>query len=257
MHKYPRTHHLEGSRLQPGDEDLDAVPLSTLRDRYVVIEEKVDGANSAICFDGEGQLRLQSRGHFLVGGPRERQFDLLKAWAQSRADELRKLISDRYVLYGEWSYAKHTVFYDALPHYFLEFDVLDTRADEFLSTARRRELLNMEFIASVPVLFEGILDDVAALPDFISASHFKSPHWRTALRDAAAKAHQDPDLVARQSDPSDAMEGLYVKIEEEGGVVERYKFIRHDFLQAVRASESHWMDRPLLPNRLAPGVELF
>ena len=28
IHKYPRTPHLEGSRLQPGDEDLDAVPLA-------------------------------------------------------------------------------------------------------------------------------------------------------------------------------------------------------------------------------------
>jgi hypothetical protein len=45
------------------------------------------------------------------------------------------------VLYGEWLYAKHTIFYDRLPQYFLEFDVLDLESDAFLSTARRRELL--------------------------------------------------------------------------------------------------------------------
>src|SRR5205807_2014548 len=32
-------------------------------------------------------------------------------------------LTDRYILYGEWLYAKHTVFYTDLPHYFLEFDI--------------------------------------------------------------------------------------------------------------------------------------
>jgi len=44
-------------------------------------------------------------------------------------------------MYGEWLYAKHTIYYDQLPAYFLEFDVLDMQIGEFLSTARRRELL--------------------------------------------------------------------------------------------------------------------
>ena len=33
LKKYPRTPHLEGSRLQPGDEDLTQVPFSVIRDR--------------------------------------------------------------------------------------------------------------------------------------------------------------------------------------------------------------------------------
>jgi hypothetical protein len=37
-------------------------------------------------------------------------------------------------MYGEWVYAKHTVFYDKLPHYFLEFDILETKTGAFLST---------------------------------------------------------------------------------------------------------------------------
>ena len=44
MRKYPRTHHLEGSRRQPGDEDLDSVPFRALIGRHLVVEEKVDGA---------------------------------------------------------------------------------------------------------------------------------------------------------------------------------------------------------------------
>ncbi len=66
--KYPRTAHLEGSRLQPGDEDLEAVPFEDVRGLPLVVEEKLDGANAALSFDEEGDLLLQSRGHFLTGG---------------------------------------------------------------------------------------------------------------------------------------------------------------------------------------------
>ena len=53
IRKYPRTRHLVGSRLQPGDEDLDAVPMSELEGKHVVVEEKMDGANCGVSFDAE------------------------------------------------------------------------------------------------------------------------------------------------------------------------------------------------------------
>ena len=42
--KYPRTPHLEGSRLQPGDEDLSQIRFSEIAGRHLVVEEKCDGA---------------------------------------------------------------------------------------------------------------------------------------------------------------------------------------------------------------------
>ena len=66
--KYPRTPHLEGSRLQPGDEDLSQIRFSQIAGKHIVVEEKIDGANSAISFSEDGELLLQSRGHFLTGG---------------------------------------------------------------------------------------------------------------------------------------------------------------------------------------------
>jgi hypothetical protein len=119
MHKYPRTPHLEGSRLQPGDEDVDCIPFREIQGRHLVVEEKIDGANAAISFADDGRLLLQSRGHYLTGGPRERQFAPLKQWAAAHQDALRERLGARYVLYGEWAYAKHTIYYDALPHHFL------------------------------------------------------------------------------------------------------------------------------------------
>ena len=42
-----------------------------------------------------------------------------------------------------------------------------------------------------------------------------------------------------------------------GVVTERYKFIRAGFLQTALDSGSHWMNRPLLPNRLCVDVSLW
>jgi hypothetical protein len=257
IRKYPRTHHIEGSRLQPGDEDLDSVPFAELAGRHLVVEEKMDGANCALRFDRGGGLLLQSRGHYLTGGAREKHFDQLKPWAWAHAGALRERLGHRYVMYGEWLYAKHTVFYDALPHYFLEFDVLDTETGAFLSTDRRRALLGGVPVASVPVLFEGSLRGLRALTALVGRSRFKSTDWKARLAAAAEGRDADPARVVRETDPSDAMEGLYVKVEEGGEVVERFKYVRPEFLTAVLDSGTHWLNRPVVPNGLAPGVDLF
>ena len=99
--KYPCTQHIVGSRLQTGDEDLEQVRVESLWERNVVVEEKQDGANSAISFDSSGKLFLQSRGHFLQGGPRERQFALFKQWAMTHQESLFMLLGDQYIAYGE------------------------------------------------------------------------------------------------------------------------------------------------------------
>ncbi len=260
IHKYPRTPHLEGSRLQPGDQDLAQVPLAALAGRFVVVEEKVDGANAGIALGDDGRLRLQSRGHALTGGPRERHFDLFKRWAGAHAEVLRAVCAGGLTVYGEWLYAKHTVFYDALPHYFLEFDV---RAPDgrFWSTARRQAHLAgcgaVTIVAAVPVLWQGVVTDPAALPAMVARSLYKTAAWRDRLAAAADDAGVARETAARETDPADLAEGLYVKVEADGEVVERYKWIRASFLTSVLDSGSHWLARPIVPNQLADGVDLF
>lgn len=251
LYKYPRTFHLQGSRLQPGDEDLSAAPWSDVIGRYVVAEEKMDGANSGLSFDPDGSIFLQSRGHFLTGGLRERHFNLFKQWANGVADELRERLESQFVMYGEWLYAKHTIFYDRLPHYFLEFDLLDTEPGTFLSTARRRELLAGLSVASVPVLWEGVLSDPDELLGLIGPSKCKSLDWQDRLEEQARRRNLDVDRVRRETDPSDLMEGLYIKVEEDGKVKARYKYVRADFLTAVVDSGTHWLRRPIVPNLVA------
>ncbi len=225
--KYPRTPHIAGSRVQPGDEDLASIAVDSLRGLNIVVEEKLDGSNSGISFDQNGTLLLQSRGHILTGGARERQFNLFKRWANHHSGTLFEVLGCRYIMYGEWLYARHTIFYDELPHYFLEFDVLDRDRSEFLSTGERHRLLAGIPVVSVPVLGSG---EIRALDSYLGRSACSS---------------------------TELMEGLYLKQEEDGRVIGRYKYVRAGFLQAVADSGEHWMDRPIEPNRLRPGVDLF
>jgi RNA ligase len=255
--KYPRTPHIQGSRLQPGDEDLDSVPFSEIANEYVVVEEKVDGANAAISFDAQGQLLLQSRGHYLTGGLRERHFNLFKQWANSNYAALWDVLGDRYILYGEWLYAKHTVFYDRLPHYFLEYDLLDRATDRFLSTAARRELLNGLPLVSVPVLFTGKLPSHKQLVNLLQQSHFIQTGHMERLHQLCLEHGLDPDRSIQQTNQSLLMEGLYIKVETADLTIARYKYVRADFLTTILQADSHWLNRPIIPNQLQSGVNLF
>ena len=100
IYKYPRTLHLEGSRKQSGDEDLKNVAFNEIAGKYLVLEEKVDGANCGVRVAMDGKMYLQSRGHFLNGSYGEKQFDLFKLWAGCFEERLRLLLGDIYVMYG-------------------------------------------------------------------------------------------------------------------------------------------------------------
>lgn len=256
--KYPRTRHLEGSSLQTGDEDLSQVPYSALAGKFIVVEEKMDGANAGIRFTGDGELRLQSRGHYLTGGGREKHFRLLKSWASAHEEHLFEILSDRYLMYGEWMHSKHTVFYNWLPHYFLEFDLFDTQSNTFLSTEARRKVLTGSPVVSVPVLYEGIAPrqqkDLLAL---IRPSLAKSKAWRESLRMVALRQGLDANRVIQETEASDLAEGIYIKVEDGDATVDRLKWVRSGFLQTITENDSHWLSRPIVPNQLAPGIDIF
>lgn len=256
--KYPRTQHIEGSRIQKGDEDLKQVSFDFLKGNYCVLEEKVDGANTGISFDENGRLYLQSRGHVLNGGYGEKQFTLFKKWANCYQYDLYQVLSDRYIMYGEWLYAKHTVFYDALTHYFMEFDIYDKKKNIFLSTKKRQELLkNCPYIVSVLILYEGGLSSLKQLKSFLKDSHFKSKNWKQNLEKSCKKLNMNEEIVRKQTDDSDLMEGIYIKIEDEEKVIERLKYVRGSFLNTILNSETHWKDRPIIPNQLKKEISIF
>ncbi|MCD8132101.1 MAG: RNA ligase family protein [Lachnospiraceae bacterium] len=254
IRKYPRTPHLEGSHLQQGDEDLAQILFSEIRGKHLVVEEKIDGANSAISFDDNGQLLLQSRGHYLTGGYRERHYNLMKQWACAHKNVLHSVLSERYIMYGEWMYAKHSIFYDQLPHYFMEFDIFDRREGVFLDTSARREITANLPIKSVPVLKSGAFSNKEDLLTLLGVSDYISDNHMESLWDEAARQGLDAQKILSETDSSRLMEGLYIKVEEDGCVVERLKYVRASFLQNIAQSETRWLDRPIVPNRLSCDI---
>jgi hypothetical protein len=252
LFKFPRTPHLCGSRLGVGDEDLSQIPFSDILGRHVVIEEKIDGANCGISFDSDGTLLLQNRGHFFYGGYKERHYDLFKSFANQNKAALYSVLGARYVMYGEWMYAKHTVFYDSLPDYFIEFDIYDKEKGVFLDTPSRRAITEaLPFkLYSVPVLGSGCYRTRDEVLRHLSVSCYISPSHLDVLASTSQSVGANVDEVMMNTDNTRYMEGLYIKVEENGEVRKRVKFVRSTYVQAAALDTSRWQSRIIIPNQL-------
>ena len=64
-------------------------------------------------------------------------------------------------------------------------------------------------------------------------------------------------MIWKHTDHSNLMEGVYIKWEENGRVMGRYKFVRADFVSLIVENEEHHMNLPIIPNLLAGCVDLF
>jgi hypothetical protein len=245
MVKYPKTPHLEGSKIQSGDE-VETIKFASILGKNIVIEEKVDGANVGVSFS-EGRLLLQSRGHYLSGGGRERHYDLFKVWAAERRDELYSVLGEKFIMYGEWLHPKHKVYYDALPDYFLEFDIFDKQTGKFLDTTSRKAMLNGTSIKSVPLLFNGKSPSKNKILSYLTRSTFISENAIKNLEKTCACLSLDFSTVLAETDTSPLMEGLYVKVEEDGIVKMRVKFVRSSYTQP---NNDKWLSKPIIPNKL-------
>ena len=131
--KFPSTPHLallDGVSIRD-DKVLSETERNEFMKHRIVVEEKVDGANLGISFDSDGNLRAQNRGMYLQF-PAAGQWKKLYAWLSPKIDVLFEHLLDRYVLFGEWCYARHSVSYDRLPDWFVGFDIYDKVTSRFL-----------------------------------------------------------------------------------------------------------------------------
>lgn len=236
--KYPRTPHLFGSKGTDDDKHLGESESKTfIADDSLIIEEKIDGTNVGIHFSADGEMVLQCRGHLITEGMQP-QYDLFKQWVAVKRNVLEDQLEDRYILFGEWAYARHSIHYRKLPHYFFEFDIYDKEQDNFLDLERRLSLLDGTGILTVPVVHTGKVSQ-DELHDLIGPSQFDS---------------QLENPITNR--PDNLMEGLYLRTEGNGVVTARAKFVRSEFIEMVKQS-THWQHRPLVPNRLAENVNIW
>lgn len=251
-HRYPRTFHLDGSGLGGTSSDRDRIEWAALSARNVVIEEKMDGSETSFEFNDSVEPVLRYRGSPLdlkSRGGAEKQFDRFKDWFDLNADSFFDRFDTRFRVYGEWLFATHRVFYDALPCHFLEFDILDKQDGRFLDTPARRELTSpLPALHSVRVIAEGGADGVGHPSTLVGPSAFKSPGWREAAAAAASRSGLTAEAFMARIDTSDYAEGIYGKVEENGEVTLRFKWVRPEFVSGIVSGGRHWKDMVTVPN---------
>ena len=236
--KYPRTPHLFGSTGTDDDRHLSRRESQAfICDPSLIVEEKLDGTNVGIHFTRQGRMVLQCRGHEIQAGMHP-QYDLFRQWTVAMRPVLEAILENRHILFGEWLYAKHSVQYWNLPHYFFEFDIYDKEAGRFVDLKTRLAILKGTGIHTVPVIHRGALT-AEQLPQLIQASAFDS-------------LFENPTT----GQPDRLMEGLYLRTEANGTVTGRAKFVRIEFVEKVKQSE-HWQHRTMVPNLLAKGADIW
>lgn len=252
--KYPKTLHMQGSGLKRGDKAR--VPWSTLRGVTLFIEEKLDGTQVGFFFDDQDRLTLQSRGAILHHGFLEDGLELLLRHLMRQEVELYEALGRRFICFGEWLRTKHTVYYDALPCPFLEFDIYDRLHERFLSTPARRAKLAGTELRSVPVLWSGDGAEVPEPSSLIAPSRYKSAQWRESFERAALMRGVEPATAWAQTDRSDYGEGLYIKAEDAHETIGRYKYVRDDFIRHIVDAGTHWRSQAAILNEY-DNIALF
>ena len=249
--KVPRTLHIEGSRLPPGKFDPEAVEFSKLRGQFLVIEEKVDGSGVSIFLDNKFNVQIWHRGSPAVS----KEYYALHNWAENHWEELVFLLGERYILFGEWMHDKHTIFYDRLPHFFLESDIYDREREIWLSTMARQEFVKgQQYIQQVPTLASLKPSSLDQITGLLGKSTLVSKEWQKNLQLKCILSGANYDRTLEETDASGLMEGLYIKQENDKQVIGRYKYVRYDFLRQILGSGTHLRDRVPVSNIISGEV---
>ncbi|EJD48931.1 hypothetical protein AURDEDRAFT_135858 [Auricularia subglabra TFB-10046 SS5] len=212
--KFPRTPHLIDLGAATDDDIVQALPTPPTNSQ-TVITEKIDGANMGFSIDASGSTVLvQNRSHYVNPASHE-QFRKLGAWTSRHSDALRRVLGrdpqfpERYILYGEWLAATHSIPYARLPALFIAFDLYDRAERSFASRDILQDILRDTGIELVPIVHRGEMPS-------------------------------EVELVRMASEPSlfydGPREGIYVKLEADGKVLQRGKVVRKGFI----AGNEHW-----------------
>lgn len=149
--KFPRIPHLPWS---PGPKRDDLVLKNCYLSNFIgicnriVITEKLDGSNVCLTRDD-----VFARSH--SGSPKHPSFDMIKSYHAS----IKYDVEEGYSLFGEWCFAVHSIKYEfpCLP--FFMFGIRDDEKGDWLSWDVVEETARAFKFQTVPVLFDGIVED--------------------------------------------------------------------------------------------------
>ena len=228
--KYPRTPHLPGSGAVTKDDVVlpESEMWEFLNAHSIMVEEKIDGANVRIKWDGIGDLTVGNREHTLLKGymkcdtPAKLQFRPMWNWIYENKNIFRALIgvlgTSDFTLYGEWMYAEHSVHYDSLPDLLIPFAIKFDDSPSFMDPIKARHAISEAGFCGPPVLCstlrlgsDGRIDIKSVIGDLMSSN--KSA-WSSANR-----------------------EGIYIKCGDGNMTTGRYKYVDPNFIPVQNFTE--------------------
>lgn len=138
---------------------------------HIVIQEKLDGANSAICYDAEtGTLTACShRNELNQNNTLQGFYDFVQTLDVSIVSAA---LTSRYILFGEWL-VKHTIRYpeDKMKQFYV-FDVYDTETEQYMPWDFTKQIAELIGLKTVPLFYDG---------PFISWEHIYSFVGKTEM----------------------------------------------------------------------------
>lgn len=221
--KFLRTPHLINLGAATDDDIIVPSRHTTAELSHVIITEKVDGANMGFSLSADRELLVQNRSHY-VTSTTHAQFRPLYPWIEEHREGLYHVLDrdnsfpERYILYGEWLVAQHSIPYSRLPDRFLAFDLYDRQTQTWADRDSMERLLAGTGIAAVPIMYRGPKPTDNVLKDMV---------------------HQPSQFY------DGPVEGIYVKEEQNGQVINRGKIVRSDFTAGIT---EHWDKAPVRKN---------
>lgn len=237
LFKFPRTPHLFDLGAATSDDIVsDVLPFAgaDTEELDVIFTEKVDGANMGISLDAGRSFVVQNRSHY-VTSDYHAQFSKLTSWLDTPhiSQALHAILGadpyfpERYILFGEWMCATHSVAYTDLPDLFIAFDLYDRSLNRWATRDVLEQIVGARGIALVPIIN------------------------RVTLRTLIFTREEFGNMVQRSSRFYDGrVEGIYIKMERGGTLVHRAKVVRDDFI----AGNQHWSKGMLRWNGFASNI---
>jgi len=87
------------------------------------------------------------------------------------------------------------------------------------------------------------------LERFIKTSNYINEQAEEQLKNLCKKQNLNYTQVRKETHLSSLMEGLYIKVETETQVTERYKYVRAEFIKHIQQNE-HWQNQIAISNQL-------
>jgi len=207
--KYPKTYHLPFS---PGVKSDDKIIkwLDNFINKKIVVTEKLDGSNC--CLSDKVYARSHS------GKAEHISFDLVKLWWNTN----KWKIPDDLILYGENMFAKHSLFYNDLPHVFFLFNIL--KNNTWISWDNIKDICQEFGIPIVPIIDELVFTSIDDIHEYI----------KEKMKEPSSFGEEKEGIVIRS----------YDSFEFDHFNINVVKYVRENHVQ----TGEHWKNQKLIPN---------